>query len=40
MQDGIPIMRGSDIVGAIVVSGADSSADVPIAEAALTDATP
>jgi glc operon protein GlcG len=40
MQGGIPIMRGGDIIGAIGVSGADSSTDVPIAEAALTDATP
>jgi Haem degrading protein HbpS-like len=32
MQGGIPIKRGSEIVGAIGVSGGDSSTDVPIAE--------
>ena len=37
MQGGIPISRGGEIVGAIGVSGADSSTDIPIAEAALTD---
>lgn len=40
MQGGIPIMRGSEIVGAIGISGADSAADVPIAEAALAEAMP
>lgn len=40
MQAGIPIMRRSEIVGAIGVSGADSSTDVPIAEAALPEAIP
>jgi glc operon protein GlcG len=40
MQGGIPIMHGGEIVGAIGVSGADASTDVPIAEAALTDTAP
>ena len=40
MQGGVPIMRGSEIVGAIGVSGADSSTDVPIAETALAEAMP
>lgn len=40
MQGGIPIIRGSEIVGAIGVSGADSSTDVPIAETALAEAMP
>lgn len=37
MQGGIPLLRDGSIIGAIGVSGADSSTDVPIAEAALTD---
>jgi glc operon protein GlcG len=37
MQGGIPILRGGSIIGAIGVSGADSSTDVPIAESAVTD---
>jgi len=37
MQGGIPIKRRGEIVGAIGVSGADSSTDVAIAEAALAD---
>jgi uncharacterized protein GlcG (DUF336 family) len=30
-------LRGGSVIGAIGVSGADSSTDVPIAEAAVTD---
>jgi glc operon protein GlcG len=37
MQGGIPLLRGGSVIGAIGVSGADSSTDVPIAEAAVTD---
>ncbi|MBV8276419.1 MAG: heme-binding protein [Verrucomicrobia bacterium] len=37
MQGGIPLLRDGGIVGAIGVSGADSSTDVPIAEAAVSD---
>ena len=37
MQGGIPIKRRGEIVGAIGVSGANSSTDVAIAEAALAD---
>jgi len=37
MQGGIPILRGGSIIGAIGVSGADSSTDVPIAESAVAD---
>lgn len=40
MQGGIPVVHDGQIIGAIGVSGADSSTDVPIAEAALTDAAP
>ena len=38
MQGGIPILRNGEIIGAIGVSGLDPSTDIPIAEAALTDA--
>jgi glc operon protein GlcG len=37
MQGGIPLLRDGSVIGAIGVSGADSSTDVPIAEAAITD---
>ncbi|MBV8414432.1 MAG: heme-binding protein [Verrucomicrobia bacterium] len=37
MQGGIPLLHGDSIIGAIGVSGADSSTDVPIAEAAVKD---
>jgi glc operon protein GlcG len=40
MQGGIPLLRGGEIIGAIGVSGADPSTDVPIAEFAVVDATP
>ena len=40
MQGGIPVVHDGQIIGAIGVSGADSSTDVPIAEAALTDTAP
>ena len=40
MQGGIPILRGGNIIGAIGVSGADSSTDVPIAESAVQDLAP
>lgn len=35
MQGGIPLKRRGEIIGAIGVSGADSSFDIPIAEAAV-----
>ena len=35
MQGGIPLLRGSEIIGAIGVSGADTASDVPIAESVL-----
>ena len=38
MQGGISLLRGGSIIGAIGVSGADSSTDVPIAESAVTNA--
>jgi uncharacterized protein GlcG (DUF336 family) len=37
MQGGIPLKRRGEIIGAIGVSGADSSVDIPIAEAAVED---
>jgi glc operon protein GlcG len=37
MQGGIPLKRRGEIIGAIGVSGADSSFDIPIAEAAAED---
>jgi hypothetical protein len=37
MQSGIPIKRGGGTIRAIAVSRADSSTDIPIAEAALED---
>jgi glc operon protein GlcG len=37
MQGGIPLKRRGEIIGAIGVSGADSSFDIPIAEAAVQD---
>jgi glc operon protein GlcG len=37
MQGGIPLKRRGEIIGAIGVSGADSSSDISIAEAALED---
>lgn len=40
MQGGIPLLRGGNIIGAIGVSGADSSTDVPIAESAVLDLAP
>jgi uncharacterized protein GlcG (DUF336 family) len=40
MQGGIPLFRGSEIIGAIGVSGGDSSMDVPIAESATLDMAP
>ena len=40
MQGGIPLLRGSEIIGAIGVSGGDPSMDVPIAEAAVVDGMP
>jgi uncharacterized protein GlcG (DUF336 family) len=39
MQGGIPLLRGSEIIGAIGVSGADTASDVPIAESVLADFT-
>jgi glc operon protein GlcG len=40
MQGGIPVLHDGKIIGAIGVSGADSSTDVPIAESAVMDAAP
>jgi glc operon protein GlcG len=40
MQGGILLWRDGEIIGAIGVSGADSSMDVPIAESAVMDVTP
>jgi glc operon protein GlcG len=40
MQGGIPLLRGSEIIGAIGVSGADTTSDVPIAESAVADFAP
>ena len=40
MQGGIPVLNDGKIIGAIGVSGADSSTDVPIAESAVMDAAP
>jgi glc operon protein GlcG len=37
MQGGIPLKRRGEIIGAIGVSGADSSFDIPIAEAAVEE---
>ena len=37
-QGGIPLKRRGEIIGAIGVSGSDSSFDIPIAEAAVEDA--
>jgi glc operon protein GlcG len=40
MQGGIPLLRGSEVIGAIGVSGADTASDVPIAESAVADFAP